>query len=298
MEFILGLVDDSDPAFAAFGDFLGPHAAALRVWQAMGFLSQRPEPNRVPSCPECRAAVPITLNGGLLCPRCLSNVDQRHLSLWRFELERLLSWLAHELRADGTLRAVDNSVWQLGSVVVGEGRYECFFCRSAPLSEVASRRLLAFRSSILFHPLIATEIAAAGFAGPQLSLLEVLQFDGSSLRVNSLDRLLHNESRVRFVPESGALLAGDQWMGEVPIGSREYHFMACLSKHQDRFVPYPDLKFEVLRRSGGRDTTDDATFCQKLKGRIKKNWVREIDHVVVTTNRGDGYRLRRVVGTR
>jgi hypothetical protein len=56
-------------------------------------------------------------------------------------------------------------------------------------------------------------------------------------------------------------------------------------------VPYADLKHEVLRRSGSADTTEEATFCQKLKSRLKKG-LPAIDRLVVTTNKGDGYRLR------
>ena len=57
-------------------------------------------------------------------------------------------------------------------------------------------------------------------------------------------------------------------------------------------MPYRDLKRAVLARTGGRSETDEATFCQKLKSRIKEKYVHGIDRLVVTTNKGDGYRLR------
>src|SRR5437667_4860758 len=94
LEFILGLIRHADPAFAGFEDFCGPHASALRLWQRYGFLATRPEPNRVPSCPHCRQGVPFEARGRLICDRCLSAVDRRHLLLWRFDLNALLAWLA------------------------------------------------------------------------------------------------------------------------------------------------------------------------------------------------------------
>ena len=68
--------------------------------------------------------------------------------------------------------------------------------------------------------------------------------------------------------------------------------MRCLAADLDHFVPYADLKAAVLRQSGSRDTTDEATFCQGLKSRIKKKWLPKIDVIVATTNKADGYRLR------
>ena len=76
------------------------------------------------------------------------------------------------------------------------------------------------------------------------------------------------------------------------MGSKEYFFLDCLARHLDTFVPYADLKREVLRRSGSKDSRDEATFCQRLKSAIKKKRIPEIDRFVVTTNKADGYRLR------
>jgi hypothetical protein len=81
-------------------------------------------------------------------------------------------------------------------------------------------------------------------------------------------------------------------VGEVPVGGREFWFLRALAREVDRFAGYADLKGEVLRQSGGADATDEATFCQKLKSRIKARYVRSIDRLVVASNKGDGYRLR------
>jgi hypothetical protein len=39
------------------------------------------------------------------------------------------------------------------------------------------------------------------------------------------------------------------------VGSKEYHFLACLHESLDRFVSDADLKFEILDRCGSRDAT-------------------------------------------
>jgi hypothetical protein len=291
LEFILGLIARSDPPRAAAEDFRGPHGAALRVWQRLGFLASEPEPNRVPSCPHCREGVPVVVGSRLLCENCLSEVDPGHLSLWRFDLERLLGWLAASLRLDGSVRAVDDGLWQLGSLTVGERRYECFFRRGGPLTDQARTRLRAYRGALLLNA-DPEPTPLAGFDGPQVSLLDVLRDDGQSLRVARLLPLLTGGGTVRFESASGCLWAGEVLAGEVPAGSKECHLLTCLAEHLDRYVAYADLKYEVLRRSGSRDTTDEATFCQKLKGRIKKRWVPRIDRLIATTNKGDGYRLR------
>ena len=57
-------------------------------------------------------------------------------------------------------------------------------------------------------------------------------------------------------------------------------------------MAYAELKHFVLREAGSTEQADEATFCQRLKSRIKKLWIPEIDTLVVTSNKGDGYRLR------
>jgi hypothetical protein len=126
---------------------------------------------------------------------------------------------------------------------------------------------------------------------PTVSLLTVLDTtDGLSVRY--VGPLTRAGGAVRFEAHSGALWAGDERLGEVPVGSREYHFLACLAARLDRFVPYSDIKRDVLARSGAMDATEEATFCQGLKSRIKKRYVPRIDLLVATTNKADGYRLR------
>jgi hypothetical protein len=46
----------------------------------------------------------------------------------------------------------------------------------------------------------------------------------------------------------------------------------------------------VLWRTGGRDTTDEHTFCQRLKHRLRQR-VPALGRLIGTTNKGDGYRL-------
>jgi hypothetical protein len=49
------------------------------------------------------------------------------------------------------------------------------------------------------------------------------------------------------------------------------------------YVAYEDIKHHVLQYSGSTDTTEEATFCQRLKkNRIKKRFVPAIDRLIVT----------------
>jgi hypothetical protein len=290
LEFVLGLLNRSYPAFASHDDFLGPHAPVLRLWQRMGFLAAEPEPHPVPSCPYCQEGVPISVGRTFLCACCLSSVDPGHLLRWRFDLDALLRWLANSLALQGDVRRVDESLWQLGSLAGERGVTACFFSRGS-LSEHGRQQILAYRSVLLLRPLPQADIPN-GFGGPCVSLLEIIRKDTDGLAVGGMSQILFGRGTVRFDDASGTLWAGDAWLGEVPVGSKEHAFLACLARSLDHFVPYADLKHEVLRLSGSRDTTDEATFCQKLKGRIKRKWVPEIERLIATTNKADGYRLR------
>lgn len=124
-----------------------------------------------------------------------------------------------------------------------------------------------------------------------LSLLDVLE-GTETLSVRDLGDILRPQGRVRFDTQSGALWLGEVWLGEVRVGSKECAFLERLAADLDTFVPYADLKRAVLRLTGSIDSTEEATFCQKLKNRIKRNYIPVIDRLLVTTNKGDGYRLR------
>jgi hypothetical protein len=210
--------------------------------------------------------------------------------VWRFDLEAFLAWLAKTLKLQGGVRPVDERLWQLGSIRRGEIPHECFFRRSGPLSAPGRKRLLAYRNAVLLRALPGGE-QLDGFHGPSLSLTELLHQDRGSLTAGSLSDLLWAQAAVRFEGSSGALFLGETWLGEVPVGCKEYHLLARLAQEQDAFVPYADLKRYVLEHAGSADTTDEATFCQKLKSRLKRS-VPQIDSLIATTNKGDGYRLR------
>jgi hypothetical protein len=291
LEFILGLLDREDPAQVAAEDLDGLHGPALRLWQALGFLDRAPGWHPIPSCPFCWEGAPYLLHGRYLCSRCHSTVDPRHLVLWRFERAAFLAWLSRRLRLRGRPQQIDERLWLLGSFLHADQLHACFFCRTGPLSAEGQRRLLAYRNAILLRPLPSGE-PATGFRGPCLSLLEILRQDRRSLTAADITTLLRGTGAVRFEEESGAVFAGDVFLGDVPVGAKEYHLLACLWQQMDRFVPYSDLKHYVLRQSGSTDSTEEATFCQGLKSRIKKKWVPKIDLLVATTNKGDGYRLR------
>lgn len=291
LAFLLGLLEHSFPAHVAWEDFEGEHGAALRLWQRQGFLAKEPGQHPVPSCPHCCEGVPYALGDRSICNNCGSTVDPRHLLQWRFDLEAFLAWLAHSLRLQGGVQPIDDTLWQLGSLAGQDYRYECFFHRHGTLSERGRQRLLAYRQALLMRPLPGPSVE--GFAGPRFSLLELLRQDQQRSTIVHPLHLLHRGGTVRFAEQSGELWAGEHFLGEVPVSSKEYHFLACLARQQNRFVPYADLKAYVLRQAGSTDATEEATFCHKLKGRIKARWIPKIDLVLATTNKGDGYRLRK-----
>lgn len=290
VEFLLGLLDRAEPQ-VSFEDFAGRHGTALRLWQRLGFVASVPAANPVPSCPHGCDGVPYVLQGQFRCNRCAGSVDRRHLCLWPINLATFLTWLAGKLRLDGCPQRIDDQLWQLGSLRRADQLWECFFCRSGRLSKRGQARLLAFRNALVLRPLPADE-SIDGFHGPSICLLELVRHEGRALTVADPALLLKPRGAVRFEEESGVLWAGDVRQGEVPFGSKEYHLLWCLWREADRYVAYADIKHYVLARSGTADSSDEATFCQKLKSRIKKRYVPNIDRLIATTNKGDGYRLR------
>ena len=290
LEFFLGLLTGQYPAYAAQEDFTGPHGAMLRRLQDRGFVSRDPGAHPTPSCPHCGEGVSYRLRDRVLCNQCGSSVDDRHLLLWQLDLDAFLRWLAEELNLSGGVGSLDSQLWQLGTLQSGSVTHECFFWRGGPLAECGHSRLSAYRNVIILYGLSRPSVTEM-IRGPVLSLLEILHWH-RSLRVADGVDLLRQRGNVRFDSVSGALRVGDIWLGEVPVGSKEFFFLDCLAAQFDRFVPYADLKHDVLRRSGSTDTTEEATFCQGLKSRIKKKWIPQIDRLIATTNKGDGYRLR------
>jgi len=256
----------------------------------MRFIALAAGSNPIPSCPHCGEGAPYRLLGCSLCNHCTSKVSEHDLLLWPLHLEAFLQWLAEQLHLRDSVRRIEAHLWQLGTWQGGEEVRECFFQRPGLLSEAERTRLSAYRNLLLLFALTppAQEESRRGRC---VSLLELLVMD-RSLLVRDVRVLLQTRGAVRFDAGSGALLIGDHAMGEVPVGSKEFFFLLCLSHDLDHFVPYVDLKRFVLQHTGSRDTTEEATFCHRLKNRIKKRWVPQIDQFLSTTNKGDGYRLR------
>ncbi|MGK2908696.1 MAG: hypothetical protein ACSLE1_02670, partial [Sphingobium sp.] len=277
-------------ACVAADDFDGPHGAAIRNWQALGFVAREPSADPAPSCPHCGEGTPCSLGGRVLCNACHSAADARDLWLWSFDAGRFLQWLAAEAGLRGGVRRLDAGTWQLGTWATDEERVEFFFRAGGSQSELGRTRISAYRRALIVFGRTRPAGAIPGDA-PCVSLLELVRSE-NGLSVVPLSEAFEPNERVRFDAGTGGLWLGTELLGEVPHGSKEYHFLQRLAADLDKFVAYPDLKRDVLSRSGSRDTTDEATFCQKLKSRIKAKWVPRIDELLVTTNKGDGYRLR------
>ena len=259
LEFLLGLLDQDDPPAVTWDDWTGPHRELLRTWQEMGFVEREPGPHPAPTCPHCGNGVPYRVAGRCVCPACGSSVDPRHLLLWRIDLAAFLVWLAEQWKLTGGVRQIDACLWQLGTRRSGTAAGEFFFRRTGVLTAAAATRLEAYRQAVLLYG-VPTSDSHNGFRGPRLCLLELLRFDGT-LTVIDPDTVLRPRGNVRFDADTGAVWVGDVWMGEVPAGSKEFHFLACLAAQLDRFVPYADLKRHVLQAAGSTDGTEEATFC-------------------------------------
>jgi hypothetical protein len=291
--FLAGLLDQGGTPGVTAEDFAGPHGAALRHWQELGFLAREPACHPSPGCPHCGAGVPYHVEGRLVCNRCFDTVGPDWLLLWPFDMAAFLRWLAGACGIRGNVQQVDGVLWQLGTWADGDERFACFVRSRGVLSETGRARLTAFRQVlVLFGRIPPSETVPP--SARHLSLLDVLSPE-ERLSAAPLASVLRPSGNVRFEPHSGALWLGDRLLGEVEPGSREHAFLACLAGQIDHFVPYREIKQAVLRETGSTDTTDEATFSQKLKSRLKK-CIPAIDRLVMTTNKADGYRLRGHVG--
>jgi hypothetical protein len=288
-EFLLGLVAQDGSPCATQEDFDSPHGVALRRWQDLGVVGREAAHLRAAGCPHCDEGVPHLVGGRYLCNVCWSRVDPAYLLVWAVDLRAFLGHLAALLRLHGGVRPVGEYLWQLGTGQSGGEPVECFYSRRGNLTAPEQQRLRAYRRLLAFHGPLTTPGAEP--PARWVPLVELFGPDGL-LVPRDLAALLRSRGRVRFEADSGTLWVGDARLGEVPLGSREHCFLVCLHEQLDRYVPYADLKREVLRRTGGTDGTEEATFCQKLKSRIKVRYIAGIDTLIVTSNKGDGYRLR------
>jgi hypothetical protein len=293
--FLVGLLDEEGTPDITAEDLDGPHGGALRAWQAMGLVDREPGWNPAAGCPHCGEGVPYRVGGRYVCDRCRSTVARRYLLLWRLDRDAVMRWVASGLGLHGGVRRIDESLWQLGTWEAGDVVRECFFRRPVPVTAAGLGRLGAFRDVVVIFGLGRPDDSRSTGA-THVSLQEILDMRGTHPVIDR-ERFLPDRSEVRFDVESGVVTVGGAWAGELPVGSKEFYFIACLARHLDRFVPYADLKHYVLSNSGSKDGTEEATFCQRIKNRIKaREWVPGIDRLIVTTNKGHGYRLRKLAG--
>lgn len=201
-----------------------------------------------------------------------------------------LTWQALALRLRGGVRQVEPRLWHLGTWGKGGSATECFYQRPGELSPPGAGRLEAYQSVAVLHgpaPLFGP--APAGLR--RLPLSRLLAWEDGRLAARPLDEDVPRAA-VRFDPASGTLWAGTRRLGEVPLASKEFYLLECLAEHPDRYVGYGHLRREILRRSGGQDSRDAATFAHEVKRRIKRQFITDIDSVLTTNNKGAGYRLR------
>ena len=257
----------------------------------MGFIGREPGMNPCRSCPHCLAGTPYPVHDRFVCSLCRGEVDVSYLLLWRCDLEAFLGWLIYEQWLLSNFERLDDGLWRLGTLE-GEAQVtECFFLRGEGLSDLARRRLAAFRSVLIVHGK-AERPDVPGFDGRVVSLLDVLGVEGDRITARPLRSLLSRGGAVGFDRRTGSLTAGGDFLGRIPPDTREFYLLAFLADRPGETVPYSDLKRYVCQMAGSQDETDEATFCQKMKSRIKRDHgVEGIDGVVRTDRRGGGYVL-------
>lgn len=292
LEFVLRLLDTNSPADVSAEDFDGPHGGLLRILQAMGVIASEPGMNPVPSCPYCFRGSPYLLGGRYVCDDCGSRVGKQYLQLWRCDLPAFLRWYAGQQGLSGGIEQIDDGLWRLGTIVSGDRASECFYLRGVHVTDLSRRRLAAFRSVLVLHGKPEPPRLDSGGAR-SLSLAEVITADDNGLAVQPLRSLLNGASgRVSFDPRTGVLRVGDAVAGQVPTGTRECAFLERLELSIGEAVPYADLKRSVRRATGSRDERDEATYCQRLKSRLKHQYgITAIDWLIETDRAVQGYRL-------
>ncbi len=290
LEFVLGRIDRLGQAAFAQADLEGEHAPLLRHLRAVGLLGPRPIPHPTPGCPFCHEGVPYRLGSRLVCDACGSVVAEGHLLLWPLNLRAFLTWFAAEQHLGGAVVRIEDALWQLGSLAVAPHPRLCFFLRGQSPSDIGLRRVSACEQPIVLHgPL--DPLTLPGFTGKALSLLEVLRYDGT-LSVVPLTAFLRRGGPIRFTV-SGTLTAGDEVLGHLPPGTREYWLVDCLYRRSGRVIPFAEIRHHVrAHQPASRDTTDAASFCQKLRHRLKTvHGVVAVERVIVSGKRSGGYLL-------
>lgn len=287
-EFLLRLLDHHPPALVDFDDLHGRFAALLAACQAAGFLPAAAALHPDPTCEHCGEGLPHGEQGPRVCAGCFSVVGPGRLRCRVLSLPAFLAWLSGQLGLRGEARPVDAGLWQLGTHDDDGRACECFYSLGGPLTEAGRQRLLAYRNAAVLYALRRPSDVERLHAS-LFSLLGLVSA-GETLRVRN-PLAGRSVGAVRFDPETGGLSVGGSCCGVLPPGSREHALLAALAARQGEFVAYADLKRDILAACGGGSERDEASFCHRLKNRIKQRHVTRIGALVVASSRGDGYRL-------
>ena len=176
-------------------------------------------------------------------------------------------------------------------------RTECFYLRGEDLPAAGLHRLLVFRSALVLHGQPVRPFLP-GFTGQVLSLIGRAPVRGrSGSRSRRSPRCCPGAGRCGSIPCPATSTPARLFLGRVPPGTREHALLVCLAAQPGRPVAYSDLKRFVCVLSRSTDTTEEATFCYKLRSRIKRvHGVEAIDRLIETDRAVGGYRLRAELG--
>jgi hypothetical protein len=283
VDYLLAHLEAKAVAWLPTSVLVGPKADTWEAVRATGLFPDEPSWHPQPVCPFCLEGVPFASGERFVCSTCLRSIDRHHLLAYSFSRERFVQWCARTWKIPGTCVALGDSLWQLGPHELGIVLVRW----PGQLNDAESRRLSALKQAIVLVPRDPpVEVERAGH--PHRSLLDLLR-PTSPLTLHPLQRSI-GPTQFEFDPTTGSLRIAEKLLGTVPVFSREAYLLDVLIQSTERFVPYDELKLRVLQHTGGTDERDDATFCHRLKHRLKQA-IPDIDRWLITSGKGLGYRM-------
>lgn len=101
---------------------------------------------------------------------------------------------------------------------------------------------------------------------------------------------------IQFDKNVGEIKVGDQLVGRLPLGTREFYLFVKLYENRGKVVGYKSLYDFIRSVSRFTQVNDPSNYCHKLRGELsKKIWGVEIDHLIKADRLLDGTRGYRLL---
>ncbi len=263
------------------------HRELLGFAQSQNWLSQKSKTEIGDLCRFCEEGVLAIVGDRVICPKCFTYFKKQELFNWELSRQTFLEWVSLGLGFQATYQRIGDQLLLIGNRPIATGVEWLYYQIGTRLDLTETKRLNASQSSWVLWGTQAPE----GLPHIRsIALWDQFYFDQGTLKLRSLgsDRV---GTSVRFDLQTGELWIGQDRVGEVSFASREYYFLKTLWESQDRFVSYHELKQKVTEATGTTDERDSATYCQRLK-HLTKAKIPQIDLILVTSGKGQGYRFR------